>query len=137
SHKDVYILNIGTVGEDYSLSPSLLSKKRWTGYCHLWGMGKRLVLTTMTANQHLHKNMLLRELALHDALDNYLYLDEVIPNEAASDITLDNASDSSLQNLSARGKQLANVQFAQNQKLKNFFISPAKPFKRTDVQEKL
>ncbi|HIC1099981.1 TPA: CBASS cGAMP-activated phospholipase, partial [Escherichia coli] len=111
--------------------------KRWTGYCHLWGMGKRLVLTTMTANQHLHKNMLLRELALHDALDNYLYLDEVIPNEAASDITLDNASDSSLQNLSARGKQLANVQFAQNQKLKNFFISPAKPFKRTDVQEKL
>ncbi|KEM42077.1 patatin family domain protein, partial [Escherichia coli 6-319-05_S4_C3] len=51
--------------------------------------------------------------------------------------TLDNASDSSLQNLSARGKQLANVQFAQNQKLKNFFISPAKPFKRTDVQEKL
>lgn len=137
THKDIHILNIGTVGEEYSLSPKLLSKKWWNGYCRLWGMGKRLVLTTMTANQHLHKNMLLRELALNGALDNYTYLDEVIPNEAASDITLDNATESSLKNLSARGKQLANTQFAQNPKLKNFFTTPAKPFKRTIVPEKL
>jgi len=129
-HKDIHILNIGTVGEEYSLSPKLLSKRWWNGYCRLWGVGKRLVLTTMTANQHLHKNMLLRELKLYDALDNYLYLDEIIPNEAASDITLDNASKSSLENLSARGTQLANVQFAQNQRLKNFFTETAKPFKR-------
>ncbi|MBJ7224059.1 MULTISPECIES: CBASS cGAMP-activated phospholipase [unclassified Brenneria] len=135
AHKDIHILNIGTVGEEYSLSPRLLSKKWWSGYCHLWGVGKRLVLTTMTANQHLHKNMLLRELTLHDAFDNYIYLDEVIPNEAASDITLDNATKSSLENLSARGTQLANVQFAQNQKLKNFFTTPAKPFRRTIAQE--
>ncbi|HCV66886.1 MAG TPA: patatin [Serratia sp.] len=135
THKDIHILNIGTVGEEYSLSPRLLSKKWWNGYCRLWGMGKRLVLTTMTANQHLHKNMLLRELMFYDALDNYVYLDEVIPNEAASDITLDNATKSSLENLSSRGTQLANVQFAQNQKLKTFFITPAKPFKRTIEQE--
>ncbi|MCI4450439.1 MULTISPECIES: CBASS cGAMP-activated phospholipase [Enterobacteriaceae] len=135
SHKDIHILNIGTVGEEYSLSPKLLSKTWWNGYCRLWGMGKRLVLTTMTANQHLHKNMLLRELMLHEALDNYTYLDEVIPNEAASDITLDNATKSSLENLSARGRQLANVKFAQDQKLKNFFITPAKPFKRMNAQE--
>ncbi|EKA6606514.1 cGAMP-activated phospholipase CapV [Salmonella enterica] len=136
THKDIHILNVGTVGEEYSLSPRLLSKKWWNGYCRLWGMGKGLVLTTMTANQLLHKNMLLRELTLNDALDNYVYLDEVIPNEAASDITLDNASESSLQNLSARGKQLANVQLAQNQKLRNFFTTPAKPFKRTIAREK-
>jgi len=37
--------------------------------------------------------MLQRELMLHDAVDNYIYLDEIIPNEAASDITLDNVSD--------------------------------------------
>ncbi|MEG1248121.1 MAG: CBASS cGAMP-activated phospholipase [Citrobacter sp.] len=135
NHQNIHILNVGTVGEEYSLSPRLLSKKWWNGYCRLWGVGKRLVLTTMTANQHLHKNMLLRELTLHDALENYIYLDEVIPNEAASDITLDNASESSLQNLSARGKQLANVQFAQNQKLKNLFTTPAKPFERTLAQE--
>jgi patatin-like phospholipase/acyl hydrolase len=135
THQDIHILNIGTVGEEYSLSPKLLSKKWWNGYCRLWGVGKRLLLTTMTANQHLHKNMLLRELKLHDALDNYIYLDEIIPNEAASDITLDNASKSSLENLSARGTQLANVQFAQNQKLKNFFTTPAKPFKDAIAQE--
>ncbi len=56
----------------------------------------------MTANQHLHKNMLLRELTLHGASDNYTSLDEVIPNEAASDITLDNATKSSIENLRAR-----------------------------------
>lgn len=135
THKDIHILNIGTVGEEYSLSPKLLSKTWWNGYCRLWGMGKRLVLTTMTANQHLHKNMLQRELMLHDAVDNYTYLDEVIPNEAASDITLDNATKSSLVNLSARGRQLANVKFAQDQKLKNFFTTPAKPFKCMNAQE--
>ncbi|MDI7603101.1 CBASS cGAMP-activated phospholipase [Cronobacter sakazakii] len=135
THKDIHILNIGTVGEEYSLSPKLLSKTWWNGYCRLWGMGKRLVLTTMTANQHLHKNMLQRELMLHDAVDNYIYLDEIIPNEAASDITLDNATKSSLENLSVRGRQLANVKFAQDQKLKNFFTTPAKPFKRMNAQE--
>ncbi len=137
AHKDIHILNIGTTGEEYSLSPRLLSKKWWNGYCRLWGVGKKLVLTTMTANQHLHKNMLLRELTLHGASDNYTSLDEVIPNEAASDITLDNATKSSIENLRARGRQLATVQFAQNQKLKSFFTTPAKPFKRAIAQEKL
>lgn len=129
SHKDIHILNVGTAGEEYSLSPKLLSKKWWNGYCRLWGVGKRLVLTTMTANQHLHNDMLARELKLNDAFDNYLCLDAIVPNEAAGDITLDNASKSSLDNLSARGTQLANVTFAQDQRLKNFFNAPAKPFK--------
>lgn len=137
THKDIHILNIGTTGEEYSLSPRLLSKKWWNGYCRLWGVGEKLVLTTMTANQHLHKNMLLRELTLNGASDNYTNLDEVIPNEAASDITLDNATKSSIENLSARGRQLAIVQFAQSQKLKNFFTTPAKTFKRMIAQETL
>lgn len=135
AHKDIHILNIGTVGEEYSLSPKLLSKQWWNGYCHLWGFGKRLVLSTMAANQHLHKNMLLRELMAHDAVDNYTSIDEIISNEAAGDITLDNATRSSLENLSARGKQLANTQFAQNQKLKHFFTAPAEPFERHSAQE--
>ena len=135
THKNIHILNIGTTGEEYSLSPNLLSKRWWNGYFRLWGMGKRLVLTTMTANQHLHKSMLLRELTLYDAFDNYINLDEVIPNEAASDITLDNGTKSSMENLNARGRQLANVQFAQNQKLKSFFITTANPFKLAIAQE--
>lgn len=40
AHKDIHILNIGTTGEEYSLSPRLLSKKWWNGYCRLWGVGK-------------------------------------------------------------------------------------------------
>lgn len=125
---DVKILNIGTLGEEYTISPAALSAKYNNGYLGLWGLGERLVLTTMTANQQLHKSMLERELRTHNALDNYVYLDDVIPNEAASDITLDNASDSSLRNLASRGKQLATTEFTKNSRLRAFFDHPSRPF---------
>lgn len=126
---DVKILNIGTLGEEYTVSPSALAAKRNNGYFGLWGIGERLVLTTMTANQLLHKAMLLRELRTFDASDNYVYLDDTIPNEAASDITLDNASESSLRNLASRGKQLATDEYTKNPRVRTFFQSPAAPFK--------
>src|SRR5690606_28186228 len=118
---DVKILNIGTLGEEYTVSPSALSSVRNNGYWGLWGVGERLVLTTMTANQLLHNAMLLRELRSHNALENHVYLDDSIPNEAASEITLDNASESSLRNLASRGKQLATTQYTTNQKMRAFF----------------
>lgn len=133
---DVNILNIGTLGEEYTISPSALGAERNNGYFGLWGAGQRLVLTTMTANQLLHKAMLQRELMSHDATDNYVYLDDTIPNEAASDITLDNASQSSLRNLASRGKQLATVEFTKNEALRAFFTTPAQPFKRNTTEEK-
>jgi len=133
---DVKILNIGTLGEEYTVSPSVLNSKFNNGYLGLWGMGERLVLTTMTANQLLHKAMLLRELRTSNAIDNYVYLDDSIPNEAASDITLDNASKSSLRNLASRGKQLATVEFTKNAKLQAFFNTPAVPFKRPTTVSK-
>ena len=126
----VRILNIGTLGEEYTVSPAALDSKWNRGYLGLWGLGARLVLTTMTANQLLHKAMLLRELRDHDAVDNYVYLDDTIPNEAASDITLDNASESSLRNLESRGKQLATVEYTKNVKLRAFFENTAVPFKQ-------
>ncbi|MDC5753746.1 CBASS cGAMP-activated phospholipase [Vibrio europaeus] len=124
---DVRILNVGTLGEEYSLSPSSLAGK--SGYLGLWGMGERLVLSTMTANQQLHRAMLSRELATHDAIDNLVYLDDTIPHEAASDITLDNASESSLSNLASRGRQLATEEFTKNKALADFFKVPARKFK--------
>ncbi|HHK5684457.1 TPA: CBASS cGAMP-activated phospholipase [Serratia marcescens] len=136
SYKDVHILNIGTLGEEYTISPRALGSKRWRGYFGLWGAGKRLVLTTMTANQLLHKNMLMRDLCTNSASDNYLYLDDTIPNEAAGDITLDNASQSSLRNLSSRGKQLATVEFTKNTKLQTFFNHTAQPFSPLKEAEK-
>lgn len=127
---DVKILNIGTLGEEYTVSPAALASRYNRGYLGLWGFGERLVLTTMTANQLLHKAMLLRELRHHDVIENYVYLDDTVPNEAASDITLDNASESSLRNLASRGKQLATVEYTKNTKLRAFFERPAAPFKQ-------
>ncbi|WP_027713174.1 CBASS cGAMP-activated phospholipase [Dickeya chrysanthemi] len=135
SYQNIYILNIGTVGEEYTISPKKLGCQWWNGYIGLWGVGKRLVLSTMTANQFLHKNMLVRDLRTNSAEDNYVYLDDIIPNEAASDITLDNASKSSLRNLMSRGKQLATVEFTKNKVLKNFFITQAQPFKSKNTVE--
>lgn len=127
---NIKILNIGTLGEEYTISPSTISNKRFfnQGWFGLWGVGERLVLTTMTANQLLHKAMLIRELRSHDAVDNYVYLDDTVPNEAASDITLDNASESSLRNLASRGKQLTTNEFTTNKQLQSFFNKPASQF---------
>jgi len=130
---DVNILNIGTLGEEYVISPSAVSResKLKRGYISLWGTGERLVLTTITTNQLLHKAMLIRELRAHNATNNFVYLDDTVPNEAASDITLDNASESSLRNLASRGKQLATIEFTTNKKLQSFFHNPAAPFKHS------
>ncbi|MCT8127545.1 cGAMP-activated phospholipase CapV [Alishewanella sp. BS5-314] len=134
--ENIHILNIGTLGEEYTISPSSLeAKDSWWrgGYFGLWGKGERLVLATMTANQILHKSMLIRELRTRGNPENYVYLDDTVPNEAASDITLDNASEASLKNLSSRGKQLATTEYTTNTKLKKFFAKPAKPFIRKSL----
>lgn len=127
--QSVQILNIGTLGANYAISPSKFKDKWNKGYSGLWGMGKNLVLTTMTANEHLQREMLRRELRSHGCESNYLSLDDIVPNEAASDITLDNASLGSLTNLKSRGKQIVSEQYSQNEILQNFFLSKAKPFK--------
>ena len=134
---DVKILNIGTLSEEYTVSPSALGARWNNGYWGLWGAGERLVLTTMTANQILHKAILERDFYFNGIKENYVYLDDSIPNEAASDITLDNASESSLRNLASRGKQLATVEFTKNDALQDFFNTPALPFKRKTTEEKL
>jgi patatin-like phospholipase/acyl hydrolase len=127
---NINILNIGTLGEEYTVSPAVLASQKNNGYAGLWGGGERLVLTTMTANQLLHRAILQRELRRKGVEDNYVYLDDTIPNEAATDITLDNASESSLRNLASRGKQLATDEFTKSTRLKAFFMTPAAPFIR-------
>ena len=137
NYSDIHILNVGTMGEEYALSPKLLSSKNMLkrGYLGIWGIGERLVLSTMTSNQLLHKYMLIRELKANNAIDNYISLDSRVPNEASSDITLDNSSKSSLDNLATRGKQLASEEFSKNKSLKLLFSRPAKPFKPNVIKE--
>lgn len=133
--ENVKILNIGTLSKDYCISPKTLSNKCGKGYLGLWNMGERIILSTMTANQHLQRFMLLREFEALNIEKNYVEIDETIPNEAAAEITLDNASESCLKALRGSGKKLAGEQYTKNEELRNFFLKPAKPF-ITDTNDK-
>ncbi len=133
--EDVHVLNIGTLSEDYCVSPAVLSKNCGKGYLSLWNMGERIVLTTMTANQHLQRFMLLREFKALNIEKNYVEIDETIPNEAASEITLDNASESSLQSLRGMGRKLGLERYSEDPELRKFFVNPAKPFNTEPSQE--
>lgn len=126
---NIKILNIGTLGNKYSIAPETLGKSASkSGYTNLWGFGERLVLATMTANQVLHQNMLIRELESHNAKDNYIFLNDTVSNEAAADITLDNASTASLDNLESRGQQVGVVSYTKNEALRVLFHKETKPF---------
>ncbi|EGR4214300.1 patatin [Vibrio cholerae] len=129
THSDIHILNVGTMANEYSIRPQVLASKN-QGYFGLWGNGEKLVLTTMTSNQLLHQNMLTRELKANNSFHNYISIDDQVPNEAAQDITLDNSSSASLDNLASRGKHKADEVYAKNQKLKQIFSIKAKTFQR-------
>lgn len=128
-HQQIHILNIGTLGEKFSLSPKKLNSSLTMGYIGLWSMGRGLVFTTMTSNQYLHKYMLEREMAAYNALENFIYLDDDVANDAAQEITLDNASEGSLRYLSMRGKNMATIEIIKKPSLKALFDIKAKPFK--------
>ncbi|MDN8247844.1 CBASS cGAMP-activated phospholipase [Acinetobacter baumannii] len=126
--KDVKILNVGTLSENYCISPKVLEKNCSKGYHGLWNMGERLVLSTMTANQHLQRFMLIREFKVLGISQNYVELDATIPNEASSDITLDNACRSSLDALMGLGKKLGAEAYTERAELRHFFECTAEPF---------
>ena len=126
--KDIRILNVGTLNENFCIGPETLRKKCATGYFGLWGLGKRLVASTMTANQSMQKHMLIRELRPLELLGNYVEIDRIIPNEASGDIVLDNASESVLKTIKGWGKNDADQSFAQKKELRDFFTTQSKPF---------
>ena len=72
--------------------------------------------------------MLLRELKVLGISNNYIEIDETIPNEASSDITLDNASQSSLNALKGMGEKLGAERYSEIKELREFFLRTAKPF---------
>jgi hypothetical protein len=82
----------------------------------------------MTANQHLQRFMLIRELKTLGILNNYIEIDDTIPNEAASDITLDNASEHTLIALKGLGEKLGAEKYTECEELRGFFVEHAKPF---------
>ena len=128
--EDVHILNIGTLSENYCIGPKTLKKQNSKGYLNLWGTGERLVLSSMTANQHLQRFMLIRELTALNIIGNYVEIDDIISNEASSDITLDNASASSLDALLGLGRKLGSESYSERSELREFFVEKAEPFKK-------
>lgn len=130
SIKDIKILNIGTLNENFCIGPETLKKKSHKGYFGLWGLGKRLVASTMTANQDMQKKMLIRELRHLGLESNYIEIDRIIPNEASNDIALDNASEQALETIKEWGSEDVSTNFTQNMNLQEFFTSPTKPFVR-------
>ncbi|KQE54592.1 MULTISPECIES: CBASS cGAMP-activated phospholipase [Acinetobacter] len=130
SIQDIKILNIGTLNENFCIGPETLKKKSHKGYFGLWGLGKRLVASTMTANQDMQKKMLIRELRHLNIEKNYIEIDRIIPNEASNDIVLDNASQHALETIKEWGSEDASTNFTQNKDLRELFISPTKPFVR-------
>lgn len=136
SVKDINILNVGTLNENFCIRPKTLKRKWITGYIFLWGLGKRLVESTMTANQDMQKKMLIRELRPLGLLDNYVEIDKTIPNEASQDIALDNASKYVLGTIEGWGINDAHHNYTQNPKLRDFFTSPSEPFVKKIGQNK-
>lgn len=133
--QDLKVLNVGTLNVDYCISPETLHKNFDKGYYSLWKMGERIVLSTMTANQHLQRFMLLREFKAQNIEKNYVEIDEVVANEAASEITLDNACESSLASLRGAGVRLAGERYTQDPELRSFFLKIAKPFNSNNLSQ--
>ena len=125
SGDQVYILNIGTMASDFCINPEQI--KSWLpGYFKLWGLGSTLLETVMNGNQWMHHFMAAR--ALSNV--NHIALDDVVPDQQAGIITLDNARKEALNVLAARGKQKATESLADpNLKLiDKFFTGKASKF---------
>jgi hypothetical protein len=82
--------------------------KLFAGYLRLWGLGSTLVETVMNGNQWMHHYMTNRALSGI----NYVSLDDTVPDQQASIITLDNSRPEALRALSARGIQKATESLA-------------------------
>lgn len=109
SQDQVYVLNVGTMASDFCINPERI--EGWVpGYFRLWGFGSTLVETVMNGNQWMHHYMTARVLPK----ENHVMLDDVVPDQQASIITLDNSRPEALNLLAARGKQKATESLADN-----------------------
>lgn len=109
SDDQIYVLNVGTMASEFCINPERI--KSWVpGYFRLWGLGSILLETVMNGNQWMHHFMTARALSK----ENHVMLDDVVPDQQASIITLDNSRQEALNVLAARGKQKATESLADN-----------------------
>lgn len=125
--KDIKILNIGTLSNDFCVNPNNIS--RWfPGYFGLWGGGKALIETVMSSSQKMHGFMANKALNFEGKPTCYYTLDETVPDQQARVISLDNASKESLKALVAWGKSVATTATGNKTLIDVFFSSEAPAF---------
>lgn len=107
SENQIYVLNVGSMASEFCINPERIHSL-FSGYFRLWGLGSTLVETVMNGNQWMHHFMTSRALSK----DNHVMLDDVVPDQQASIITLDNSRKEALKVLAARGMQKATESLA-------------------------
>lgn len=132
--KNIRILNIGTLNENYAIKHSKLEAKHNNGFLGLWGMGERLVLTKISSNQWLNKNLLVRELMKTNNLEHYIYIDEKKMGQVEVDYSLDNSHLENLNLLVSYGIQQANIKYNENESLRDLFCQKALAFEKNKLQ---
>lgn len=125
TEEQIFVLNVGTMASEFCINPEKIEGMS-AGYMKLWGLGATLVETVMTGNQWMHHFMTARALPK----ENHIMLDDVVPDQQARIITLDNSRTDALNVLAARGKHKATESLADtNLNLRSkFFSNKAKKF---------
>lgn len=95
--EDIYLLCVGTMGIQTTLNTDRFLN--WWGYLSGWGIGRRLIEITLSANEGLHNFIAKQLLGKH-----FVELDDPNTPDQSKSITLDNANDKAAQMLRGRGK---------------------------------
>jgi patatin-like phospholipase/acyl hydrolase len=122
--EQIFILNIGTLSNSFCIDPRKI-KNVFHGYIGLWGGGKDLIDTVMASNQLMHGYMAKRALG-HNK--NIFEIDDIVPDQQSSLISLDNANHEALKVLVGRGNSSATVFTGNTIAMQTFFDVPAPKF---------
>ncbi|MCW8929637.1 MAG: CBASS cGAMP-activated phospholipase [Gammaproteobacteria bacterium] len=97
--ENIYLMGIGTMGSKRVLNSDRGLANGW-GYLTGWGVGRKLIEMTLSANEEMQNKM------VEHLLGNQCsFLDEELTPDQSKSITLDNASDNAAQMLRGRGKE--------------------------------
>ncbi|WP_018275151.1 CBASS cGAMP-activated phospholipase [Teredinibacter turnerae] len=96
---NIYLMGVGTMGSRRVLNSERGWLKGW-GYLTGWGVGRKLIEMTLSANEEMQNKMVEHLLG-----DHCSFIDEELTPDQSKSITLDNASDNAAQMLRGRGKE--------------------------------
>jgi len=97
--ENIHLMGVGTMGSKRVLNSERGWFRGW-GYLTGWGVGRKLIEMTLSANEEMQNKMVEHLLG-----DQCAFIDEELTPDQSKSITLDNASDSAAQMLRGRGKE--------------------------------